>query len=64
MLYHLLVPLHLETKESIVVEIHKPSDLNVSSLKVVRRKEVIGLRHVLGVVESINEFVLRDPGVV
>ncbi|KAG5621283.1 hypothetical protein H5410_006501 [Solanum commersonii] len=52
LLHHLLVPLHLETKVSIMVKICRNSELDLHSLKVVWHKEVTRILHVLSVVGS------------
>ena len=41
-----------------MVGVHKPLDLDTPSLKVVKRKEVTGFLHVLGVVEPTQESVI------
>ena len=62
LLHHLLVPLKLETKVSIMVGVHNPTELDTPSLKVVRRNEVTMFLHVLGVVQPTQVFVVRAPG--
>ncbi|KAG5572032.1 hypothetical protein H5410_061798 [Solanum commersonii] len=51
LVHHLLLHLHLETKVNIMVRIHRTSELDLHSLRVVWHKEVTGILHVLSVVE-------------
>ena len=50
--HHLLVHLYLETEVRITVTIHTISSLDWSNLKIVWHKRVVGVPHVVNVVES------------
>ena len=56
--HHMLVLLHPKTKVSIMVGVYNPLDLDAPSVKVMRRKEVTGLLHVLGIVQPTQESII------
>ena len=58
----MLVRLHLETKVSIMARIHITSELDRHSLKKVWHMEVVGLLHVLSVVEltQVNSVMAKN----
>ena len=60
MLHHLLVHLHPEIKVIILARICRTLNLDLHNLRVVWNKEVTRLLHVLGVVESTQESVVKD----
>ena len=63
MLYNLLVHVLLETEVSIMAEIRRTSRLDQPNPKVVWHKEVVGLLHVVGVVETTSAIVLMSSRV-
>ena len=61
---HLIVYRHPETEVSIVARICSTSSLDRLSLKVVWRKKEVGLFHVLCLVDTTQEFVVKARQVV